>query len=64
MAALEVAPEFPLVSLEESWIGELTQELTRGTAIPPSLVYNSLNSFGGSLGGRVDWLQELSDVAH
>ena len=49
MAAMAVAPEFPLVSLEESWIGELTQELTRGTAIPPSLVYNSLNCAIGAL---------------
>ncbi len=49
MAALEVSPQFPLTCIEESWIGELTQELTRGTAIPPSLVYNSLNASIGAL---------------
>ena len=64
MAALEVAPEFPLVSLEESWIGELTQELTRGTAIPPSSRLQFLERFCRRVGGRADWLQELSDFAH
>jgi hypothetical protein len=61
LAMLEMSPKFPLVALDGSWIGELANELTRGTAIPPSFTYNSLNCCVGALAdGLIGYKNYLS----
>jgi len=49
IAACEFIPSFPEVALEGSYIGEISQMVTKGTIIPPVFAYTNIKAILGSI---------------